>query len=176
MSGNGKFHGEVIAKWLTQGPTQDDRDMELMEDFSFEDSQGKVWTAPVGSRINGASIPQILWSTVPPYVGKYRRASVVHDFHCVAKVETSEAVHRMFHDACLSDGLSVKLAGMMFAAVYGFGPKWDNSSEAGTIIPSMQSATTSSLSEREFEIVTEWITQNLPESPEEIEEYISKNF
>ena len=55
--------------------------MELLEDFWYEDPKGKRWNTPKGSTINGATIPKALWSIVgPPFVGKYRRASVIHDY------------------------------------------------------------------------------------------------
>lgn len=112
----GKFHGDVVAKWLVgAGP---DRDMELTEDFAYVDPAGKEWSVPAGAVINGASIPRLFWRSVgPPYVGNYRRASVVHDHHVDIKQETWQAVHKMFHDACLTGGVSRVKAKLMYAAV-----------------------------------------------------------
>ena len=63
----GEFIGDVRTRWLTGDGN--DRDMELTRTFRFRDSDGKVWTAPRGSVINGASIPAALWTFGPPYVG-----------------------------------------------------------------------------------------------------------
>ena len=51
--------------------------MILLEDVSFT-SKGKIWTAPAGSVIDGASIPRFFWRVIgSPFIGYYRRASVV---------------------------------------------------------------------------------------------------
>lgn len=118
-----KFQGEVITKWLHHAG--DDRLMELISDFSFEDSTGFVWVAPAGSRVDGASIPQFLWQAVgSPLIGDYRRASVLHDVECVLKRHPYKKVHRMFYDAMLCDGVIGHKAKYMYQAVRIFGPKW----------------------------------------------------
>jgi hypothetical protein len=76
--------------------------------------------------INGASIPRLLWSIVgSPFVGDYRRASVLHDAACDQRDEPHELVHRMFYDASLDDGVAPELASVMYDAVATFGPRWD---------------------------------------------------
>jgi hypothetical protein len=124
MAGSyGQFEGEVLTKWLQHA--DDDRDMELLADFAYVDPNGKRWLAPKGSVINGASIPQAFWTTEgSPYVGDYRRASVVHDVACVEKSEPSKDVHRMFYNAMLCDGVASGKAYRMYSAVYWFGPSW----------------------------------------------------
>lgn len=100
----GRFVGEVITKWLThQG---DDSEMELLEDFTFIDPDRFEWKAPQGSKVNGASIPSVLWSLIgSPFVGDYRRASVVHDVACDNRKQPHEAVHLMFYYAMRADGV-----------------------------------------------------------------------
>lgn len=101
-----------------------DRDMTLKFDFSFTDKNGKIWTSPAGSFVNGATIPPVLWSVIgSPYTGKYRRASVVHDYFVgedvnpdVPLVERKEA-DRMFHEACLFDGCNPEFAATLYIAV-----------------------------------------------------------
>ena len=123
MSGAfGEFHGDVVAKWLTE-PGVDDRTMELTEPFSYTDPFDNEWEAPVGSKVNGASIPPSLWSIVgPPYVGDYRRASVVHDVACVEMPGSSAEAHKMFYYAMLCDGVNAVKALAMYKAVKNFGP------------------------------------------------------
>lgn len=106
----GTFSGDPVTRWLSE--TGDDRNMEILEAFTFTDPAGKVWKAPVGSVVNGASIPRPLWSVVgSPYTGDYRRASIVHD---VASVEADHdeakrrAADRMFYHACRVGGCSVR--------------------------------------------------------------------
>jgi len=117
------FIGEVKTLWLKEeGP---DRRMTLIESFAFVDPNGKRWDAPAGHVIDGASIPQFLWSLAgSPYIGDYRRASVLHDVACDAKTEPSKAVHRMFYDAMICDGVSEPQALEFYTAVRLFGPSW----------------------------------------------------
>lgn len=123
MSTPNTFEGKVVTEWLQQGGAF--RDMRLLEDFAYIDPSEKRWLAPAGSIINGASIPKFFWNTLgPPYVGRYRRASVVHDVACVEKTAPSEQVHRMFYDACLCDGLSKWTAMAMHKAIKDWGPSW----------------------------------------------------
>jgi hypothetical protein len=118
------FVGEVRVIWLKQdGP---DRLMELLEDFKFFDPTGKEWIAPKGRKIDGASIPRILWTVAgDPFIGDYRRASVLHDVACDDKVEPHKSVHRMFYDAMICDGVDPETAAKFYTAVRLFGPKWD---------------------------------------------------
>jgi hypothetical protein len=74
----GRFEGELVLKALSDG-----RNMELAEPFKYIDSHGVVWPVPAGTRVDGASIPSVFWSLLgAPYTGKYREASVIHDYYC----------------------------------------------------------------------------------------------
>ena len=119
----GYFVGSVQVEWINHDGA--DRDMILLSEFKYVDGQGKEWVAPEGKKINGASIPSVFWQMVgPPFVGDYRRASVVHDVYCDTKTETWRATHRMFRDACRAGGVSASKARLMYAAVYARGPRW----------------------------------------------------
>lgn len=119
-----RYQGEVRTEWLVQEKA--DRDMKLLEDFSFTDSEGYTWKASKGDTINGASIPQFLWSLVgSPFTGDYRRASVIHDVACHKKEKPSRNVHRMFYEAMLADGFPEASAQQFYAAVRLFGPQWE---------------------------------------------------
>lgn len=116
----GKYEGDVIAKWTT-----DDLEMELVEPFAYVDANGKRWSAPKGSVINGASIPSMFWSVIGgPFEGRFRKASVLHDAACDEKAESWQDVHRMFYDACRCSRVGVGKAQTMYWAVYHFGPRW----------------------------------------------------
>ena len=119
----GQIIGRVITEWCKNEGS--DRLMRLMEDFTFIDSKGINWTAKAGSIIDGASIPRILWSSVgPPLSGDYRRASVIHDVYCKSQDRDHRAVHKMFHELMLADGVGPIKAQSMYFAVKTFGPKW----------------------------------------------------
>ena len=118
----GRYEGKLDVRWVSDG-----RLMELLAAFAFIDKNYKRWDVPIGTRVDGASIPRILWSIVgSPYVGKYRDASVVHDFYCSVRTEPSSATHRMFYEAMLVSGVSPKRALIMYAAVRYAGPKWSD--------------------------------------------------
>lgn len=119
----GMFSGPIVTKWLQH--EGDDRDMIIMQEITFWDGCGKKWTVPKGAKVNGASIPKVLWTPFgSPFVGDYRRASVIHDHFCRTKEEPSQSVHRMFYNAVRADGISLDTARSMYAAVRLFGPHW----------------------------------------------------
>jgi hypothetical protein len=101
-----------------------DRIMTLLKPFSYTDKKGKVWDVCEGAWINGATIPRALWSIVgSPYVGKYRRASIIHDFFVgegnndnVDYKERRKA-DKMFYRACRTDGIGKKMAVLLYIGV-----------------------------------------------------------
>ncbi|MGH8714275.1 MAG: DUF1353 domain-containing protein [Casimicrobiaceae bacterium] len=100
--------------------------MRLTTDFAFIDSRGVRWDAPAGRTINGASIPESLWSSLvgTPYIGDYRRATVVHDVACQDRDRPYEETHYMLYEAMLCDGVNLDRAALMYTTVRLFGPKW----------------------------------------------------
>ena len=117
MSNNGSFSGNPRTEWSTDDASPD-RNMTLLADFTFTDPNGKIWPAPKDSVINGASIPQALWSTVgSPYTDDYRRASVVHDVACNTPGVPRKAADVMFYRACLAGGCGALQAKILYAGV-----------------------------------------------------------
>ena len=116
----GHFVGTVKTEWYDDGRT-----MKLLDDFGYIDAGGNSWTALKGHEIDGASIPQVFWSFIGgPFEGKYRNASVVHDFECDVRKRPWRSVHRMFYAACRCGGVEQTKAKVMYGAVYHFGPRW----------------------------------------------------
>lgn len=113
------FPTDPRTRWITVAG-EDDRRMELLEPFSFHD-EARVWTAPKGHVVDGASIPRALWALVgSPFTGRYRRASIVHDWGCdeaVAGRADRREVDRMFYRACRAGGCSPGQAAMLYAGV-----------------------------------------------------------
>jgi hypothetical protein len=122
---NTRFVGNVDARWLVEDGA--DRKMQLLADFAFVDSTEFEWEAKTGDIVDGASIPEAIWSEVvgTPFIGDYRRASVVHDVACDKHIKTSKEAHRMFYEAMLVDGTSPARALMFYTAVRLFGPQWE---------------------------------------------------
>lgn len=114
------FSGRVKVEWLDDG-----RDMQLLEELVYTDKNGRKWIALRGAIVNGASIPKVLWSLLgSPFVGKYRRASVIHDVYCDMHLRPAQEVHDVFLEMLLWDGVEEGVARMMYHAVNSFGPRW----------------------------------------------------
>ena len=121
----GSFSGRVVTEWLPDG-----RRMKLLEQFSYTAPTGEQWRAPVGSIVDGASIPPWAWSLIGgPFEGRYREASVIHDVACDEKKRSWQSVHRAFYTAMRANGVAEMKAKKMFAAVYHYGPRWDRTIE-----------------------------------------------
>lgn len=115
----------VRILWLNQG-----RKIKLLDSLSFTDPDGKVWLAPKGSVVDGASIPVPARPFVGgPYTGKYVMASIIHDVACDQEKEPWRAVHKVFHYAMLTSGVEESKAALMYRAVYQGGPRWGKDAE-----------------------------------------------
>jgi hypothetical protein len=111
---------EPITAWLNNG-----RDMQLIEPVWFVDSAGVEWRAPARAIVNGASIPRFFWRVIGcPFVGRYRTATILHDYYCDLRVRPSPAVHYMFWEKMRADGVGPRRAWLMWAAVRLFGPRF----------------------------------------------------
>lgn len=127
--------GQYVGRLILE-PLKDGRRMAVAQDFSFVDSKQKVWPVPKGTHVDGASIPQPLWSVMGgPFEGKYRDASVIHDYHCSTRLHPHREVHRVFYDAMRASGVSTLRAKVMYAAVYFAGPKWTEMDVVNTRLP-----------------------------------------
>lgn len=116
-----RYIGKLI---LSVNP--DGRTMKLEQPYEYIDSECTKWTVPRGVMVDGASIPTFLWSVFGgPFEGRYRNASVIHDFFCIIRHKSWKSVHRMFYDAMITGGVSMRQAKIMYLAVYYAGPRWD---------------------------------------------------
>jgi len=122
----GRFEGDLVLKALADGRT-----MELVQPFKYVDSQAVEWPVPSLTHVDGASIPSVFWSIIgAPYTGKYREASVIHDYYCQTHSRHWKAVHRVFYDGMLARRVDPIQAKIMYLAVYRFGPRWDYDADA----------------------------------------------
>jgi Protein of unknown function (DUF1353) len=116
----GHFTGEPVTKWNPDGRT-----MTLLTELRYIDPNGEVWVAPVGSQVDGASIPRYLWSIMGgPFEGKYRNASVLHDVSYGQRNRPWQDCDRMFYNAMRCSGVSAVEAKTMYYALYRFGNHW----------------------------------------------------
>ncbi len=116
----GFFSGEIDARWEEDGLT-----MVLLSELRYTDPYGVVWTAPAGSRVNGASIPRAFWSIIGgPFEGKYRKASVLHDVAYDRQDRPPEEVDLMFYNAMRASGVGIVTAKTMYYALLRHGRHW----------------------------------------------------
>ena len=116
----GHFDGEPVTKWNPDGRT-----MTLLTELRYTDPKGNVWVAPIGSIVDGASIPRYMWSIMGgPFEGQYRNASVLHDVAYGEKKRPWQDCDRMFYYAMRCSGVSGVEAKTMFYALYRFGHHW----------------------------------------------------
>jgi hypothetical protein len=116
----GFFNGEPVTKWNPDGRT-----MTLLTELRYTDPNGNVWVAPIGSIVDGASIPRYLWSLMGgPFEGRYRNASVLHDVAYGDRKRPWQDCDRMFYYAMRCSGVSAVEAKTMFYALYRFGHHW----------------------------------------------------
>jgi hypothetical protein len=91
----------------------------------FVDSDGEEWVVPVGTAVNGLSVPRFFWRLMPPYAGRAREASVVHDWMCLKPHPTdSVTAARVFYDAMRANGVCAWTAWTRWLAVRWFGPRF----------------------------------------------------
>lgn len=115
-----------------QGPLEfealpDGRRLKLTKTYAFVGEDCAAWAVPAGAIVDGASIPRYLWTIVGgPLEGKYRNASVIHDWYCDRRTQSWRAVHRMFFQAMMAAGVPETRAKTMYMAVYLQGPRWDD--------------------------------------------------
>jgi hypothetical protein len=116
----GYFNGEPVTKWNPDGRT-----MTLLTELRYTDPHGEVWVAPIGSVVDGASIPRYLWTMMGgPFEGKYRNASVLHDVAYGQRKRPWQDCDRMFYNAMRCGGVNAVQAKTMYYALYRFGDHW----------------------------------------------------
>lgn len=175
-SEQGEFRGRVVVEWIVNSRGVD-REMRLLEDFEFEDAAGRPWKVPSATVVDGASIPKALWSILDsPFVGSYRRASVVHDYYCQEDQRhraTSREVHRMFLDAMLAGGVPFLRAQAMYLGVRWKGPDWDHvevrGSDGRTELV-VQAHSRGELTDEDVNDIEKWLRETSP-GLEELDEF-----
>lgn len=89
------------------------------------DDQGVAHEVPTGFIMDGASIPQALWSVIGhPMTPEFVYPAGKHDYDCVAKREPHRVVHARFGEMLKAEKVGRIRRSLMTAAVQLFGPKW----------------------------------------------------
>ena len=117
-----RYEGEPQVVFLAGG-----RNVRLLADLYFFDSEDTRWAVPAGAVVDGASIPRLFWSIIGgPFEGQYRDASIIHDWFCDKRTRTWQATHRVFYEGMIVSGVGIKMAKLMYFAVRWQGPRWEN--------------------------------------------------
>lgn len=126
-----RFEGDFLVTLLDDG-----RNIRLESDLVFIDPADVRWAAPKGAVVDGASIPKGFWSIIGgPLEGKYRNASIIHDWFCDKRTRTWQATHRVFYDGMIASGVGAVQAKLMYYAVLWGGPRWEERVSANTNLP-----------------------------------------
>src|SRR4029078_2426308 len=116
----GRYDGEPVTKWNPDGRT-----MTLLTELRYTDPHGEVWIAPIGSVVDGASLPPYLWSIMGgPFEGKYRNASVLHDVAYGEHNRPWKDCDRMFYYAMRCSGVGATESKTMYYELYKFRHHW----------------------------------------------------
>jgi len=161
----GHYSGYVEARWENDG-----RSMTLLSELRYTDPQGKVWIAPAGSQVDGASIPRSLWSLMGgPFEGRYRNASVLHDVAYDQKTRPWDECDRMFYNAMRCSGVNAVDAGMMFYALRKFGHHWKAPKAEPVKVGEEIVARATPVDRGDINATRDWIRGSDP-TPEQIEQ------
>ena len=114
----------VCAAWLRDG-----RNMRLLAPVVFVDPNGNQWRADTGRVINGISSPRFCWRIQPPYVGRSRDPSVIHDVLCEDRPVDSDYVHWVFWCAMRAVGVPPRRAERRWRKVVNWGPRFKGAQE-----------------------------------------------
>lgn len=116
----GRYEGRAALELLDDG-----RIARLLEAYAYIDCFDQRWDVPALAQVDGASIPRALWTLIGgPFEGRYRNASIIHDWFCDRRTRPWQRVHRMFYEAMLTSGVSATKARILYTGVFLGGPRW----------------------------------------------------
>ena len=153
----GFFSGPVESRWEDDGLT-----MVVLTELRYTDPYGEVWVAPVGSRVNGASVPRAFWGLIGgPFEGKYRNASVLHDVAYEEQARPWEEADRMFYNAMRCSGVGTVTAKTMYYALRRHGRHWKH--RQAIPVGSASDSRLTAVTPREVGEIEQWIQANDPD-------------
>lgn len=99
----------------------------LIEPFVYENEKFSILIRD-GYIYDGGTIPKFAWSIIgSPFVGGYRRATLVHDILYDTKALPKSEADNLFFDIMLEDNVKKWRAYVMYCAVRFFGGRdWKN--------------------------------------------------
>jgi hypothetical protein len=96
--------------------------MTLLTELRYTDSIGAVWVAPIGSQVDGASIPRYLWSIMTgPFEGKMSERLRVTRCRVRGAQTAMAGLRPHVYNAMRCSGVSAVEAKTIYYALYKFG-------------------------------------------------------
>jgi hypothetical protein len=166
----GRYLGRLALE-----PLPDGRRMRLLEPFGFLDENQTRWPVPPRTKVDGASIPKVLWPLIGgPFEGKYRNASVIHDYYCDTRRRPWRMVHRVFYNAMRVSDTPETLAKLMYAGVLFGGPRWSDTVVDNVNLPPPDLNMLFSVAHSTFEkgVITAVHVEDETFAPSDLEEHV----
>lgn len=119
---------KLVTPFSVETPVQPDGGD--YEDFPFAhhlaNNEGITITVPTGFVTDFASVPQVIWSLIPP-IGMIALPAVVHDWIYTNHPQTRKWADAVLYEGCRSQGMGRIQAFLIWSAVRIFGrPSWKN--------------------------------------------------
>lgn len=119
----GRFHGRVIVEWVDDSPFI--ASMRLVEEFSFQQANGKSWVVPAQTTVDGRFAPPLFTRLVGhPFEGGFRKAAIVYDYVSGDMTQPWSEAQRMFYEASVVEGILPIEAKVMYMLMNAAGSRW----------------------------------------------------
>ena len=119
----GRFHGRVILEWVDDSPFI--ATMRLVEEFSFQQANGKSWIVPAQTNLDGRFAPPLFRRLMGhPFEGGFRKTSIVYDYVVKDMSQPWPEAQRMFYEASVVEGVLPIEAKVMYMLMNAGGTRW----------------------------------------------------
>lgn len=119
----GRFHGKVILEWVDDSPFI--ATMRLVEEFSFQQANGKSWVVPAQTNLDGRFAPPLFTRLMGhPFEGGFRKTSIVYDYVVKDMTQPWPEAQRMFYEASVVEGVLPIEAKVIYMLMNAGGVRW----------------------------------------------------
>lgn len=119
----GRFHGRVVLEWVDDSPFI--ATMRLVEEFSFQQANGKSWVVPAQTTLDGRFAPPLFKRLMGhPFEGGFRRTAIVYDYVVKDMTRPWPEAQRMFYEASVVEGVLPVEAKVMYMLMNAGGTRW----------------------------------------------------
>lgn len=119
----GQFQGRVLVEWIDDPFVPI---LALAEDFSYHQSDGRVWIATKGQKLDGKGLPPLFKHLAgAPFDGGFRKSALLYDAAAHRMDMPWDAAQRMFYEASVTEGVFSADAKAMYAVLAAQGSRWE---------------------------------------------------